>query len=424
MGSESLDREDIDLYMWQDKLDPVDYVEATYYIETLVEPELAAVAMAKEQSSSTRKVPGVAPGYDLSPYNARVTSVEPLGETEDTMLSAYRLNTNVYQAGIYRKKGYWRATVRIAFPVANFGPSLTNFWNAIGGELHRMGFLNALKLLDLDFPKPFLDQFTGPLYGVSGIRSQLHITERPIFCRSARPAVGLTTEIMLNINENVLRGGFDAVKDDELTCDTPLSPFMDRINRMVNLVRRMEDETGERKYYIANIIGDPSRTLEFADIAARTGVNALLVSAPIQGFAITGEIARRTGLAVLSHNSWEDVFTRHPRFGISHALYFKMQRLCGADMLVLPGDFATDAMDEEEARKWVEACMGPLGNIRPALPIIAGGKSPERLQQYVNTIGSTDFMIIAATAVDNHPSGIEAGARAFREAWLKIAAKG
>jgi ribulose-bisphosphate carboxylase large chain len=424
MGSESLDREDIDLYMWQDKLDPADYVEATYYLETLVEPELTAVAMAKEQSSSTRKVPGIAPGYDLSPYNARVTSVELLGETEDTMLSAYRLNTSVYQAGIYRKKGYWRAVVRIAFPVANFGPSLTNLWNAIGGELHRMGFLNALKLLDLDFPKPFLDQFTGPLYGVSGIRSQLHITDRPIFCRSARPAVGLTTEIMLNINENVLRGGFDAVKDDELTCDTPLSPFMDRINRMVNLVRRMEDETGERKYYIANIIGDPSRTLELADIAARTGVNALLVCAPIQGFEITGEIARRTGLAVLSHQSWVDVFTRHPRFGISDALYLKMQRLCGADMVMLPRDFTTDAMDGEEARKWVEACMGPLGNIKPSLPVIAGGKSPERLQQYINTIGSADFIIIAATAVDNHPDGIEAGARAFREAWLKIATKG
>ncbi len=53
MGSESLDREDIDLYLWRDNLDPADYVEATYYLETSVEPELAAVAMAKEQSTST-----------------------------------------------------------------------------------------------------------------------------------------------------------------------------------------------------------------------------------------------------------------------------------------------------------------------------------------------------------------------------------
>ena len=124
---------------------------------------------------------------------------------------------------------------------------------------------------------------------------------------------------------------------------------------------------------------------------------------------------------MLCHPSWEDILTRHPRFGISRALYFKMQRLCGADMLILPGDFATDFMDEEEAQKCVAACMEPLGNIKPILPIIAGGKSPESLRQYVNAVGSTDFMIIAATAVDSHPQGIEAGARAFREAWLKIA---
>ena len=287
-----------------------------------------------------------------------------------------------------------------------------------------MGFLNALKLLDLDFPKPFLDQFTGPKHGVSGIKSQLRITDRPIFCRSARPAVGLTTEMMLKINESVLRGGFDAVKDDELTCDTPLSPFMDRIKRMVNLVRHMEDETGERKYYIANIIDNPSLTFQLADAAARAGVNALLVSPPIQGFTIAGEIAQRTGLAVLCHNSWEDILTRHPRFGVSRALYLKMQRICGADMIMLPGDFATDTMDEEESQKCVTACTGPLGNIKPSLPIIAGGKSAERLQQYLNAIGGTDFMIIAATAVDNHPDSIEGGARAFREAWLKIATRG
>ena len=134
MSSESLDREDIDLFLWRDDLDPMDYVEATYYLETLVEPELAAVAMAKEQSTAIGKVPGTEQGYDLTPCTARVTSVEPLGKTKDSMLPTYRLNTPVYQAGIYRKKGYWRATVRIAFPVVNFGSSLTNLWNAIGGE--------------------------------------------------------------------------------------------------------------------------------------------------------------------------------------------------------------------------------------------------------------------------------------------------
>jgi ribulose-bisphosphate carboxylase large chain len=229
--------------------------------------------------------------------------------------------------------------------------------------------------------------------------------------------------MMLKINESVLRGGFDAIKDDELTCNTPLSPFMDRIKMMVNLVRRMEEETGERKYYIANIIASPLRTFELADAAAEAGANAVLVSSLLQGFEIAGEIARRTGLAVLSHNSWHDALCRHPRFGVSHALHFKMERISGADMIMLPGNFATDYIDQGEAQDCLSACVNSLGDIKPSLPIIAGGKRANNLMQYLGAIGSTDFMIIAATAVDTHPEGIEAGARAFREAWSEIVAR-
>lgn len=423
MGSEFLDHEDIDLYLWHDNLDPDNYIEATYYFETAVSPEVTAIAMAKEQSAITGGIASIDPAYDFSPYTARVTSVQPLGETGDTMLPFYRLSTPLYSTGVYRKRGYWCGKAKIAFPIANFGPRLTNLWSAAAGELHRLGFLNALKMLDLDLPKSFLNQFSGPIYGISGIKSQLRIEDRPIFCRSTRPAVGLTTEMMLKINEAVLRGGFDAIKDDELTCDTPLSPFMDRIKPMVNLVRRMEEETGEKKYYIANIIASPLRTFELADAAVKAGANAVLISPLVQGFEIAGEIARRTGLAVLCHNSWEDTLGRHPRFGVSRALYFKMQRISGADMIILPGDFATDYIDQGEAEKGLSACVDSLGSIRPSLPIIAGGKRADHLMQYLGAIGSTNFMIIAATAVDTHPEGIEAGARAFREAWSQIAAK-
>jgi len=422
MGSEALDREDIKLYMWHDRLDPANYVEVSYYLETAVSPETTAVAMAKEQSAIiSGGIAGIDASYNLSPYTARVTSVQPLGETEGIMLPFYRLSVPIYNQAIYRKKGYWRARVKIAFPIANFGASLTNLWSAAGGELHRLGFLNTLKMLDLDLPQSYLNQFPGPKYGISGIKSQLKIKDRPVFCRSARPAVGLTTEMMLKINEAVLRGGFDAVKDDELTNDTPLSPFMDRIKMMVNMVRRVEVETGEKKYYIANIIASPLRTFELADAAAEAGANAVLVAPSIQGFEIAGETARRTGLAVLCHNTWVDAMTRYPSFGISNAAFFKMQRISGADFILLPGDFATDYIDQDEAQSCLSACVAPLGDIKPALPIIAGGKRPDQLRQYRDAFGSTDFMIIAATAVDTHPQGLETGARAFRQAWSEIA---
>src|SRR5690606_23666956 len=103
-------------------------------------------------------------------------------------------------------------------------------------------------------PAGLIAQFPGPRYGIRGIQSRLGFTDRPIFCRSMRPANGLSTDSMLEINKQVLTGGFDVIKDDELTYDSPSSPFSDRVERMVAMKKRVEDATGERKLYFANII--------------------------------------------------------------------------------------------------------------------------------------------------------------------------
>lgn len=414
-----MDRKNRDAYLWNEKLNPARYVRATYYLETSVDPELAAIGLAKEQSATTLEIPGIDPSPDLLRWTARVTSIETIGKTGDTMLPSYRLHTPVYKVG-RAQDAYWRVMAVIAFPIANFEYSLTNLWNAIGGEPHRLGFFNAVKLLDIDVPESYLEHVPGPTHGSAGIKGKLRINNRPLFCRSTRPAVGLNTEQMLQINEKVLRGGFDAVKDDELTCDTTHSPFKERVPRMVELLRRMEDETGEKKYYIANVIDDQANAFDLIDFAERSGVDAVLVAPAIQGFTIAREIGRRTGLAVLCHNSWSDALTRHPRFGVSDALFIKMQRLCGADMVIMPGNFATDSAEALEERQLIDACKGPLGRLKPTLPIIAGGKTPKGLAHYATAMGSTDFMIIAATAVDTHPDGPEAGARAFRAAWKKV----
>jgi ribulose-bisphosphate carboxylase large chain len=419
MSTESLDRSNINAYVWNEQLDPDRYVHATYYLETAVDPELAAIGLAKEQSTTVLAIPGSSRSHDFSSWTARVRTIEIIGKTSDTMLPSYWLHTPVYELG-HAQDEYWRVIAVIAYPIANFEYSLTNLWNAIGAEVHRLGFFNALKLLDVDLPASFLEHFSGPIHGIAGIREEFHINSRPLFCRSSRPAVGLSTEMILQINEKVLKGGFDVVKDDELTCDTACSSFKDRVTKMVEIARRVEDETGERKYYIANVIDDWAKTLELIDCAEKAGVDAVLVAPTIQGFDIAREIHRRTDLAVLCHNSWQDALTRHPRFGVSDGLYVKMQRMCSVDMVMLPGNFATDTPDEQEAQAIINACVGPLGKIKPSLPIIAGGKSPDGLAHYVKSVGSVDFMIIAATAVDDHPDGLEAGARAFREAWEKI----
>ena len=422
MGTEIISIEDRELFLWSNSLNVEDYVIAMYYLETRLDPEFTAIAIAMEQSATTTKIAGTRK-FNLSPYTARVISVEIVGETDEEILPFYRLNTSVYE-GQYKDKGYYACKIKIAFPILNFERSIANLWNALGGEIHRIGFLNTINLISIEISEAYLERFRGPLYGIEGIRERLGIKERPIFVRSTRPAVGLKTEEMAEIAKRVLKGGFDGIKDDELTVDNSLSPFEERVKKLVEIVKDVEAETGERKFYIANVIDDPLKSMKLAEIATKMGADALVVSPGLQGLGIVGDISRMTGLPILAHNSWTDVLTRHPKFGVSEQAFITIQRLAGADMIMLPGNFATDWAEEDVERECISSCRSNLGKIRPSLPVIAGGKTPDRLKGYIERIGSPDFLLIAATAVDTHPEGIEAGARAFREAWELTKGKG
>lgn len=420
MGSEAVTIENITFFEWHGSLNPSDYVEADFYFETALKPELAAVAIAKEQSACTLNFQKEELKGDFWPFTARIKFLEVIGETNEEMLRIYSLNTGVYPKGARKEKGYWRVQATIAFPIINFGKSLSNMWNAVGGEVFRLGFLNAAKMTDIRFPDTYLKNFTGPGYGIKGIRNTLNVYHRPLFCRSCRPAVGLTTEIMVNISEKVFRGGFDIIKDDELTCDTPQSPFEERVAAMMKMKKKIEKETGRPRIYVANIIDDYSKSLELAEIAAGYGVDAVLVSAELQGMAIASEIMKFSDMLVFDHCSWEDIQHRHPRFGLDPAVRLKLLRISGADFLIMPGDYATDGMSKDSADRCVASCQKPRTHIQPTLPVICGGKTAEKLQYYHDLIGNADFMIIAATAVDNHPDGLEAGAKAFLDAWQDV----
>ncbi len=415
MTSQNLDPSNRQDFVWNRTLTITDYVLTHWMLETAADPWTAAVGIAKEQSATLMDMSSYGISVDLGASTARVVDIEELGEAEDRLLPEFRLQTDVYEVEPSTSRN--RVRVQIAFPIANFGSSLTNLWSAMIAETFRLGFVSGLKLIDFELPDTYLAQFPGPKHGTEGIRELLQIRDRPLLCRSTRPAVGLSSKDMATINECVLRHGFDFVKDDELTCDTPLSAFADRQRQMAAMARRVEAETGEKKMCVANCIDNPRKAFALASQAQAAGVHALLAAPCLQGLGMLGDLRDETGLVVISHNSGEDTLVRHPRFGVSRPAWIKIQRLAGADMIMLPTEFMTNAMAADSKRACIYAAAGPLGDCRPALPILAGGKRPEDLSTITAAIGSPDFVVIAATAVDGHPDGPAAGARAFREAW-------
>ncbi len=95
MSAESLSREDHTAFTWHVELDRADYLFATYLLETPIDPELAAVAIAKEQSMVTLRLS--AKGVETSAAMAALlVSVEVQNAIVDRLLPGYKLTTEVY----------------------------------------------------------------------------------------------------------------------------------------------------------------------------------------------------------------------------------------------------------------------------------------------------------------------------------------
>jgi ribulose 1,5-bisphosphate carboxylase large subunit-like protein len=298
---------------------------------------------------------------------------------------------------------------------------VTRLLNHVYGEVPRLGFIGAVRVLDIEFPAAALASFGGPGKGVAGIRERLRVMNRPLFCRSTRPAVGKSLDEMLAIARAVLLGGFDLVKDDELTQDLPGIAAEIRCSAFQQLMREVEGRSGERKGFVVNLLEEPEDAQRIATTAAAQEVFGGLIAPGLQGFGAIRSLSYTRGLVALAHNTGSDAYLRSPRHGLAPALWIKLCRLAGADMVLLPGDFATTAMSRDEARAQIDAAVAPLGGLAPTLPILAGGKRAQELGAYRDLVGSADFMLIVAAAVDDHAQGPEIGAREFRRAWTALA---
>ncbi len=138
-------------------------IVATYLIENGYPLEVAAAAMAGEQSSGTfRPLPGETPEL-LSRYGARVEAIDDLGEADvPSCLIPVRPKVILLPAAARR--------VTLSWNLDNTGTILSSVWSTVLGNLFELHHFSAMKLLDLVLPDAFADAYPGPAFGIEGTR--------------------------------------------------------------------------------------------------------------------------------------------------------------------------------------------------------------------------------------------------------------
>lgn len=390
-------------------VDPESYIIATYYMAwpSALDARWVARILAIEQSTGTWiPVPGEEPEMRKR-HVAKVVGV-------------YEAPYHEYEVPSGVTERHYIA--QIAFPEENIGEQISMLLTTVVGNISLGG---KIKLLDLHFPKKYLDGFGGPKFGIEGVREVLGVSGRPLLNNMIKPCTGFPPEVGARLAYEAAVGGTDIVKDDELLGDRPFNLVEERIVKYMEAIDRANSEKGEKTLYTINITDDLPKVLEKAEKVIELGANAIMVNYLATGIPVLRALAEDPSIRVpiLAHMDCAGALYESPWSGISsHLVMGKLPRLAGADMVIYPAPYGKAPFMKERYLQIAHSLTYPFRKIKRAFPMPSGGITPKVVHEITGDLGK-DVIIAAGGAIHAHPMGGIAGARAFRQA-IEAAVKG
>ena len=306
--------------------------------------------------------------------------------------------------------------VSVTYPKDNCEESLSMILSAAGGDVFNIKDLYPIKILDIQIPDVvFTQKYTGPQFGVKGLRKEFNITKRPLLIGPVKPCVGMNSTDFAARAFQALKGGTDIVKDDELICNPPYNTLEERVKSVVTATREAEQVTGEKKMYFSFIGGgSPKEIMESAAKAKALGVDGYMIAPTINGIEIIRDL-KEFNLPIIAHNAlWYAMHTKY--HGISFSVFAQFQRFCGADIVISPAPYGTfEVMTQEEHIKSTEKLLQKSDLVESTFPAFCGGQSPKTIPYLRKDVGSNDFIVVAGTSLYDHPEGPAEGSKQLKK---------
>lgn len=397
------------------KIDWSHHIQVEFSFESLKEPRVTAAHLCQEMSTAQWRRVGI--DEDFRPeFGAKVVDIENemiLKEPSSAFLARHM--------GWEKGDQLHACKVKIAFPVNNIGARIPNLLTVFCGEgVFHAPHICAIRLEDLAFPDEYLSEFEGPQFGVKGIRDLLNVYDRPIFMGVIKPNIGLPPEPYARLAYQAWLGGLDIAMDDELIADSNWSSLADRCRALTELRIKAEGETGQRKIFQANITDEVQILIPHHDLAVQLGANALMLNSMTVGLSACRMLRSHAQVPLVSHFDLYGAMTQIPFQGIRERVFIKLQRMSGFDAILFSGFDSRMKSTPEDVLANVDACLSPMGNLKPSLPIPAGSQWAGSIKPLYDALGSFDFAVVPGRGVFEHPLGPRGGAMSLHQAWNAI----
>lgn len=390
-------------------------IEATYWIETAHPLGSAAAAMAGEQSSGTfLPVPGES--EELKARSAAV--VEEIRELDSVP------QPSLPGASLPKGAGnpVWRrAEVRLSWPLANMGPSLPNLLATVAGNLFELGQFSGLRLFDITLPPAFARAYPGPAFGIAGTRRLSGVARGPLVGTIIKPSVGLSADDTAAMVRELVEGGIDFIKDDELQADGPHCPFDDRVRAVMRVINDHAQRSGKMAMYAFNLTGEVDQMRRRHDLVRDLGGTCVMVSLHSVGLSGLSALRSHSELPIHGHRNGWGVYYRSPHVGISYVAWQKFWRLAGTDHMHVNGLANKFSEPDDSVLASARACLTPMFDApeKPCtvMPVFSSGQTALQAPGTWRGLGSADLIFTCGGGIMGHPDGIGAGVRSVRDGW-------
>jgi ribulose-bisphosphate carboxylase large chain len=299
--------------------------------------------------------------------------------------------------------GRYRVNVRIAVETTCYEPA--QFMNMVFGNC---SMWDDVQLVDLDLPPALLARFGGPRHGIAGIRALVGARHRALTSVAMKPQ-GLPTAELARMCRTFALAGVDVIKDDHGIADQPCSPFAERVPACQAAVARAVEETGKAAFYAPHLIGTPRVLRERARIARDAGVRVVLVAPMIVGLPAFADLVDEfPGFVYLAHPSFGGAARIAPP-----VLFGRIFRLLGADAPIFVNYGGRFAYPQAECAALAAAARAPWGEVRPALPVPAGGMRLDRVDELLDFYGPDTMLLIGGNLLLAEGDALLARAKEF-----------
>ena len=276
----------------------------------------------------------------------------------------------------------------------------------MGGQVD-INVFKKCRLLDIRFPERIEKYFLGPKYGITGIRNFLKQNNKPISGAIIKPKTGINAHVLTEMVKELLDGGVDFIKEDEILSNPTFCRLEDRVNPVMKAIQAHNRPV----MYCFCINGDPHTVLDRARFVADQGGNGVHVNF-WSGLGIYRSI-RMLDLPLFLHfqKSGDKILTdpRHS-FGIEWSVLCDLAGMSGVDT-IHAGMWGGYLSDNEES---IRNIMKVLHN-RNTLPALSCGMHPGLVDEITNRFGY-DYLANCGGSIHGHPDGTKSGAMAMRQA--------